>query len=89
MPKGLRRYYGGDHLHFLTCTRYHRQSWLATAPSRDLFLRILEDVRQHCRFVVIGCVLIPDHFHLLISEPERGTPSTVIQVLTPRDARRI
>jgi len=31
MPKGLKRYYGHHYLHFLTCTCYHRQPWLATA----------------------------------------------------------
>ncbi len=30
---------------------------------------------------------MPDHIHLLISEPERGTPSTVMQVLKQRYAR--
>jgi putative transposase len=32
---------------------------------------------------------MPDHIHLLISEPERGTPSTVMQVLKQRYARRL
>ena len=42
MPKGLKRYYGQDHLHFLTCSCYHRQPWLASVSRRDLFLQILE-----------------------------------------------
>jgi putative transposase len=88
MPTGLRRYYGDDHLHFLTCSCYHRQARLGTAPERDLFLRILEEVRQRYRFVVVGYVVMSDHIHLLISEPERGTSSTVMQVLKQRYARR-
>ena len=32
---------------------------------------------------------MPEHIHLLISEPERGTPSTVMQVLKQRFARRV
>jgi putative transposase len=32
---------------------------------------------------------MPEHFHLLISEPEQGNPSTVMQVLKQRFARRI
>jgi len=32
---------------------------------------------------------MPDHIHLLISEPERGTPSTVTQVVKQRFARRV
>jgi putative transposase len=89
MPKGLKRYYGHDYLHFLTCSCYHRHPWLATAARRDLFLQILEEVRQRYSFVVVGYVVMPEHIHLLISEPERGTPSTVMQVLKQRYARRV
>ena len=32
---------------------------------------------------------MPDHIHLLISEPDRGTPSTVMQVLKQQFARRV
>jgi putative transposase len=89
MPKGLKRYYGHDYLHFLTCSCYHRRPWLATAHRRELFLQILEDARQRYSFVVVGYVVMPDHIHLLISEPERGTQSTVMQVLKQRYARRV
>jgi putative transposase len=32
---------------------------------------------------------MPEHIHLLISEPDRGTPSTVMQVLKQRFARSV
>jgi len=32
---------------------------------------------------------MPEHIHLLISEPVKGTPSTVIQVLKQRVSRRL
>ncbi len=89
MPTRLKRYYGDDHLHFLTCSCYHRQRWLSQPRRRDLFLEILEQVRQRYHFVVAGYVVMPEHIHLLISEPERGTPSTVMQVLKQRFARRV
>jgi putative transposase len=89
MAKGLKRYYGREYLHFLTCSCYHRQPWLATARRRDLFLQILEEVRQRYGFVVVGYVAMPDHIHLLIGEPVRGTQSTVMQVLKQRYARRV
>ena len=89
MPTGLKRYYGHEHLHFLTCSCYHRHPWLNESGRRDLFLQILEQVRQRYRFVVVGYVVMPDHIHLLISEPERGTPSTVMQVLKQRYARHV
>jgi len=33
---------------------------------RDLFLGILEEVRKEARFVVVGYVAMPEHFHVLI-----------------------
>jgi putative transposase len=41
-----KRYYGNDHLHFITCSCYHRQHWLASRRRRDLLLKVLEQVRQ-------------------------------------------
>ena len=32
---------------------------------------------------------MPEHFHLLVSEPERGTPSTVMQAIKLGFARRV
>jgi putative transposase len=89
MPKGLKRYYGPDYLHFLTCSCYHRQPWLSEPRRRDLFLQILEQVRQRYVFFVVSYVVMPDHIHLLISEPEQGTPSTAMQVLKQRFARQV
>ena len=89
MPKGLQRRYGQGHLHFITCSCYQRQPWLGTPARRTLFLNILEEVRQGYYFTVFGYVVMPEHIHLLISEPDLGTPSTVMQVLNQRFARRV
>src|SRR5229473_7568056 len=89
MPRGLYRYYGADHLHFITCSCYRRLPLLRSARSRDRFLAILEQTRQRYRFVVVGYVVMPEHIHLLVSEPEVGTPSKVMQVLKQRTARAL
>src|SRR5919108_3316319 len=89
MPKGLRRIHGSGDLHFITCSCYRRQALFKTARRRDVFLEILEQVRKKLRFIVAGYVVMPEHFHLLMSEPEQGTPSTVMQVLKQRVARRL
>src|SRR5438094_6022314 len=68
---------------------YQRRPLLASADRRNLFLEILERVRRRYAFVVVGYVVMPEHFHLLISEPERGNPSTVMQVLKQRFARAV
>jgi len=62
---------------------------LGTAHRRDLFLKILEQARQRYRFVVVGYVVMPEHFHLLISEPERDDPSVVLKVVKQRFARKV
>jgi len=89
MPRGLHRTYGAHHLHFITCSCHQRLPFLSTASSRDLFLSILEQTRRRYRFVVVGYVVMPEHVHLLITEPEIGTPSTVMQVLKQRTARAL
>ncbi len=89
MPIGLHRTYGAHHLHFITCSCYRRLPFLSRSRSRDRFLEILEQVRQRYKFVIVGYVIMPEHIHLLITEPETGNPSTVMQVLKQRTARAL
>ncbi|HET9743837.1 MAG TPA: transposase [Terriglobales bacterium] len=84
----LGRYYGRGDLHFITASCYRRKPFLGTARPRDLFLSIFEEVRRRFRLLVIGFVVMPEHVHLLVSEPERGNPSEVMQVLKQRVTRR-
>ena len=84
MPSGLHRIYGAHHLHFITCSCYRRLPFLDSPRSRDCFLSILEQARERHRYIVVGYVVMPEHIHLLITEPEVGTPSTVMQVLKQR-----
>ena len=81
MTEGLHRFYGARDLHFLTFSCYQRQPLLGDAVRRDLFLRILERVRRRYRLVVLGYVVMPEHVHLLVSEPQRETLSIAIQAL--------
>jgi putative transposase len=89
MRRNLQRYYGAGDLHFITCSCYRRQPWLGTPRRRDLFLTVLERVRRRYQFVVAGYVVMPEHIHLLISEPQVKTPSTVMQALKLGMARRL
>jgi putative transposase len=87
MTQGLERWYGGHDLHFITCSCYHRGPELKSAQRRNLFLRVLEQARRRYRFVVIGYVVMPEHFHLLMTEPEVGNPSVVMKVIKERFTR--
>ncbi len=72
MPKGLLRFHNSGHWHFITCSCYRRQKFLESARRRDVFVEILEEVREKHDFVVAGYVVMPEPFHLLISEPRVG-----------------
>jgi putative transposase len=89
MTQGLERRYGQHHLHFITCSCYGRLPFLGSAPARDLFLRILSEVRDRRRFALVGYTVMPEHIHLLIGEPEIGTPSTAMQVLKQRVSKSL
>ncbi len=89
MTRGLKRYYGRDDLHYITCSCVHRRPLLGFAEARDLFLSVFEQVRRCYRFDVIAYVVMPEHFHLLVSEPERGDPSVVMKVLKQTVSRRL
>ena len=62
---------------------------LGTSRSRDLFLRVLEQVRRRYQFVVLGYVVMPEHGHLLMGELQRGDPSAVMKALKQGFARRL
>lgn len=81
MTRGLKRYYGHGDLHYITCSCFRRRPLLASPEARDFFLSVFEQVRRRYIFDVIAYVVMPEHFHLLVSEPERGDPSVVMKVL--------
>jgi len=89
MPAGLRRYYGKGHLHFITFSCYRRLPLLKTVRARDIFVKELGKVRGEMGFHLLGYVVMPEHVHLLMSEPPRGTPSTVLHKLKLRVARKL
>jgi len=89
VPNRLHCYYGAGYSHFITTSCYQRLPLLGSARNRDLFLRVFEQVRRRYRFAVVGYVVMPEHVHLLITEPERGNPSTIMQAIKQGFARRV
>ncbi|MBW4038170.1 MAG: transposase [Acidobacteria bacterium] len=87
MPAGLERRYGHGHHHFVTFSCHHRQAHLASPESRLIFERCLEQVRQSYGFTVDAYVVMPEHVHLLLSEPSRSNLSVVLQALKISVAR--
>jgi len=89
MPVGLKRIYGQRHLHFITFSCYRRLPLLKTVRARDVFVREMARVRDEYEFLLVGYVVMPEHVHLLISEPRKGTPSTVLQMLKQRVSKKL
>ena len=87
MKNRLERRYGMGGLHFITFSCYRRKPLLGTNRARDVFLKILAEVRDRYDFALIGYVVMPEHVHLLMSDPTVGTPATVMQVLKQRVSR--
>lgn len=52
-----------------------------------LALSLLREVRSAFHFRLIGYVIMPEHVHLLVSEPEKGSVSRVLQILKQRVSR--
>jgi hypothetical protein len=81
VPWGLYRFHQSRLPHFITFTCYRWQALLNTSEIRDVFLKILERARVRFDFLIYGFVIMPNHVHLLISEPMVGTLATVIQAI--------
>ena len=84
MANKLIRIYGRGHLHFITFSCYRRVPFLRSVRAKNTFVQILGEVRDRYGFSLVGYVVMPEHIHLLIGEPAKGTPSTAIQVLKQR-----
>jgi len=89
MRNRLQRHYGHGDLHFVTFSCYRRLPLLGTARARNRFVRILDEVRSRHPFKLIGYVVMPEHVHLLLGEPKKGTPSKVLQVLKQKVSRAL
>ena len=87
MPWGLRRYQQTGDLHFVTCSCYRRMQLLDRA-TRPLFERALEAARRKYCFRVIGYVVMPEHVHLLVTEPETETLAVAMQAMKQSVSRR-
>jgi putative transposase len=81
MPSDLKRFHHSGQSHFVTFTCYRRRSHLKAPKVCAAFVAALERARLRYQFRVYGFVVMPEHVHLLISEPERGTVATAIQSL--------
>jgi len=69
MTKGLIRYQQNGDFHFVTFSCLGLRPFLGSPSARTLFEQTLEHMRIRYHFRVIAYVVMPEHVHLLITEP--------------------
>jgi putative transposase len=86
VPRSLRP--GGPFKpHTLCC--YHRRPSLTTPIPRQVFEAALERVRLSFELCVYGYVVMPEHVHLPLSEPQQHTLADAIKSLKQGVSRRL
>lgn len=81
MPDGLKRLHHSGQSHFLTFSCYRRRPLLAEMRMQDAFLIALEQTRLRFEMRVYGYVVMPEHVHLLVSEPAESKLPRALQLL--------
>ena len=89
MPWGLTRFHHSRQSHFVTFCCYHRRRLFTTDASRRIFESALERVRRSFTLQVYGYVVMPEHVHLLLSEPQQDTLADALKSLKQGVSRRL
>ena len=88
MPRGLRRFQETGHSHFVTFSCYRRQPFFSTPELCNRFVETLEDTRARFGLYVYGYVVMPEHVHLLVSEPPGAKLADALHYLKLSFAKR-
>jgi putative transposase len=89
MPWGLKRFQQSGQTHFVTFCCYRRRESFADALAKHTFEVALERVRRSFQLCVYGYVVMPEHVHLLISEPREETLADALKSLKQGVSRRL
>ena len=89
MPWGLKRFQETGQVHYITFSCYRRRPNLRRDEACATFVAALERVRRDYGVCVYGYVVMPEHVHLLLNEPERNTFAQAIKALKQGVARRL
>ncbi len=89
VPSRLKRYQHDGSYHFLTFSRYRRLAYFHSAQAKEIFERQLERCRLWYQFEVFGYFVMPEHIHMLVSEPDGGDLATALQMLKQLVSRKL
>ena len=78
MPPRLERRQQTGNLHFITFSCHNRNPYLASPQAASIFEHSLESTREKYNFHLLGYVVMPEHVHLLLSEPPTRPLSTIL-----------
>ena len=84
-----RRYFAPGQLQFITSSVYRRRKLFDSSRLRGVFAEVLRQLREETGFLLIGWVLMPEHFHLLIKPEPAESTSALLQELKKRSAQQI
>jgi len=84
-----RRYFAPGQLQFITSSVYRRLKLFDSYRLRGVFLDVLRQLRQETGFLLLGWVLMPEHFHLLIRAEPGASTSALLQEFKKRSAQEI
>jgi putative transposase len=80
------RYFAPGQLQFITASTYRRVPLFTRPRFCREFVKVLEEVRGEFHFRLLGWVLMPEHFHLLIWPQPAESTSRIVQQLKQRTA---
>jgi putative transposase len=89
MPWSLKRFHESGQTHFVTFSCYHRQPLLVTSSANQTFESALERIRYSFRLCIYGYVVMPEHVHLLLSEPQHKALADALKSLKQGVSRRL
>ena len=89
MPWSLKRFHESGQTHFVTFSCYRRCPLLIEPTAKQAFESALERVRRCYEVRIYAYVIMPEHVHLLLSEPERETLAVAIKSLKQGVSRRL
>jgi putative transposase len=89
MTEGLKRYQQSGDFHFITFSCHQRKPHLSLPTTRSLFEETLESTRSKYEFKVIGYVVMPEHVHLLLTEPTRVPLAKALMSLKISSSKRL
>jgi putative transposase len=89
VPSGLKRYQQSGKSHFVTFCCFHRRLLFTSTNANSTFEAALERVRRNYGLYVYSYVVMPEHVHLLLSEPTRGTLAEALKSLKQGVSRRL